>query len=171
MKRQPDVTGSILPHTATEAVKLTTAHQYVKKLATKAVYDNLTSRGGSAIIAGLDTSTGRALAVQVNDATFATKLDLDLTRLRAQLGITGEAADWDPDSDQFKVSGTVWALCGRCLGRCVGRCAGRCVGRCACVGRRVGGSGTVPTIIFPPSAVTLRAGGGSWPAHHHAAAD
>ncbi|KAL4447653.1 hypothetical protein ABPG75_004872 [Micractinium tetrahymenae] len=85
-----------------EAVKLTPPQQYVKKLATKAVYDGLTSRGGSAVIAGLDSATGRALAVQVNDPAFAAKLESDISRLRRQLGIPDGAPDWLPDSTEYQ---------------------------------------------------------------------
>jgi hypothetical protein len=74
---------------------------YVKKLATKAIYDSLTARGGSAVIAGLDTSTGRALAVQVNDPGFLPKLDADLDRLRRKLRIAG--SDWTGATPEYQV--------------------------------------------------------------------
>lgn len=51
-----------------ERLKLTPPQQYVRKLAQMWTYENLTSCGGGAIIAGLDTNTGRALAVQVMGA-------------------------------------------------------------------------------------------------------
>ena len=48
-----------------ERLKLTPAQQYARKLATLWTYDSLTARGGGVVIAGLDTTIGRALAVQV----------------------------------------------------------------------------------------------------------
>lgn len=83
-------------------LKLTTPQLYVKKLAAKALYESLTSSGG-AVIAGLDTSTGRALAVQVNDPSFMTKLESELEGLRRKLGAQG--ADWMPSSAEYEVSG------------------------------------------------------------------
>ncbi|KAL4447657.1 hypothetical protein ABPG75_004876 [Micractinium tetrahymenae] len=82
-------------------LKLTTAQLYVKKLAAKDVYVSLTSSGGGAVIAGLDSSTGRALAVQVNDPSFMPKLEGELATLRGKLGIQGD--DWLPSSDEYKV--------------------------------------------------------------------
>lgn len=88
---------------ATEALKLTPAMMYAKKLATVWVYESLTARGGGAVIAGLDTSTGRALAVQVNDPTFLDKVRADLARLRRQLGIAENQPDWTTESPEFQV--------------------------------------------------------------------
>jgi len=51
--------------TLAERLKLTPSQEYARKLATLWMHESLTSRGGGAVIAGLDTSTGRALAVQV----------------------------------------------------------------------------------------------------------
>lgn len=95
-----------------EALKLTPAQQYVKKLATKWLCTGLTSHGGGAVIAGLDTSTGRALAVQMNDPSFVSKLDADLSRLQRQLGINEDQGDWKPDSSEYQVSvcASQWAL-------------------------------------------------------------
>ncbi len=86
-----------------ESLKLTTAQQYVQKLSTQAVYAGLTSGGGSAVIAGLDGSSGRALAVQCSDRAVKTKLEAALKRLRTKLGIAGPAQDWQQDDVQFQV--------------------------------------------------------------------
>lgn len=83
-----------------DSLKLSDAEVYVKKLATKAIYDSLTARGGSAVIAGLDTSTGRALAVQVNAPGFLSKLDGDLDRLRRKLHIS--VGDWTPAAPEYQ---------------------------------------------------------------------
>jgi hypothetical protein len=48
-----------------ERLQLDVKEEYARKLSMKWTYDSLTSRGGGAVIAGLDTNTGRALAVQV----------------------------------------------------------------------------------------------------------
>lgn len=91
----------MLPGPAAEVLKLTREQLYVKNLAAAAVYDSLTARGGGAVIAGLDSATGRALAVQINDPNFKTKHDAERARLRRELGITGE--DWLPSSQEYQV--------------------------------------------------------------------
>ena len=48
------------------AFKVTDPQLYVKNLAARALYESLIAHGGGAVIAGLDTSIGRALAVQVH---------------------------------------------------------------------------------------------------------
>lgn len=88
---------------AAEALKLTPDMMYVKKLATVAVYESLTARGGGAVIAGLDTTTGRALAVQVNDPTFLDKVKADLARHRRQLGIADDSPDWAVECPEYQV--------------------------------------------------------------------
>lgn len=82
-------------------MKLTTAQKYVKKLAAKAVYESLTACGGGAVIAGLDSTTSHALAVQVNDPTYKDKLEGELRALRHKLGIQGD--DWLPSSAEYEV--------------------------------------------------------------------
>ena len=86
-----------------ETLKLTPAMQYAKKLSMIWVYESLTASGGGAVIAGLDTTTGRALAVQVNDPAFLNKVRADVDRLRRLLGIADHQPDWTTESPDFQV--------------------------------------------------------------------
>lgn len=81
-------------------MKLSPQQLYVKNLAVAAMHDSLTASGGNAVIAGLDSSTTRALAVQINDPNFKARQDSERARLRHQLGITGD--DWSPSSEAYQ---------------------------------------------------------------------
>ena len=83
-------------------VRLGLDQEYVKKLVMLRTYEGLASRGGAGII-GLDTSAGCALAAQVGDPQFLTKLRAHLAGLRRKLAIA-EGSDWAPDSDKYQAS-------------------------------------------------------------------
>lgn len=97
-----------------ELLSLTPEQQYVKKLATLNVYEALTARGGGAIIAGLDTTTGQALAVQVNDPSFLAKLQAALRRLRSMVGVQPDGPDWLPHQQEYQVLHACPMHCCRC---------------------------------------------------------
>lgn len=90
----------VLPRHVAENLKLTPAEKYVEKLAGWDLYRTLTQHGGNALIAGLDTGIGRAVAVQISDPSYPEKLQADLQRLRRQLGITGP--DWEQSDPQYQ---------------------------------------------------------------------